>query len=87
MSIRDIIDEHYPDALVMDGYDNCIIGICHRFGQPPLVAYDQKKIIDRHVSDGATYEQAIEFFEFNQIGAWVGERTPVFIQVMHDEHA
>jgi hypothetical protein len=26
-----------------------------------------------------TYEEAVEYHEFNQLGAYVGERTPVFI--------
>ena len=25
-----------------------------------------------------TYEDAVEFFEFNTTGAWVGEGTPLF---------
>ena len=30
--------------------------------------------------DGMSYEDAIEFFDFNMIGAWVGEFTPIFIR-------
>ena len=26
-----------------------------------------------------TYEEAVEYFEFNVIGAWVGEQTPMFL--------
>jgi hypothetical protein len=32
------------------------------------------------MGDGASYEEAYEFFEFNQLGSWVGESTPCFIQ-------
>jgi len=31
------------------------------------------------VKDGMTYEEAVEYFEYNQMGAWVGERTPCFL--------
>ena len=48
----------------------------------PLAAYDRAKCIkilmDR---DGMTEDAAEEFFEFNVIGAWLGEGTPVFIDV------
>tara|TARA_R100001086_G_C11757397_1_gene237114 strand:- start:607 stop:723 length:117 start_codon:yes stop_codon:yes gene_type:complete len=27
-------------------------------------------------------EEAVEYFEFNIIGAWVGETTPLFIRVL-----
>ena len=26
-----------------------------------------------------TYEEAVEYYEFNIVGAWLGEFTPVFI--------
>ena len=29
--------------------------------------------------DGMNYEDALEFFEFNTLGAYVGKQTPVFV--------
>jgi hypothetical protein len=29
--------------------------------------------------DGMTYEEAREYFDFNILGAWMGEFTPIFI--------
>ena len=83
--IRIELKEGYPDIAVMDGYDDCIIGVCTRFGQEPIVAYDRRAILERHMRDGMSYEEAIEFFDFNQIGAWVGERTPCFIDRLPSE--
>jgi hypothetical protein len=65
--------------LTMDGYDDCIVGIVERFGMEPIVCYDKDKVLQRHRDDGMIYEEAIEFFEYNQLGAWVGDRTPCFI--------
>jgi hypothetical protein len=65
--------------ITMDGYDDCMLGICMRFGQDDIVAYDYTKIIQKHIDDGMTDEEAVEFFNFNQLGAWVGEHTPCFI--------
>ena len=28
-------------------------------------------------------EDAVEYFEFNVIGAWVGPHTPVFVHLAH----
>lgn len=75
----DVIREHFPEAVVMDGYDDCIIGICQRFGQESIVAYDRKKVIRKLMKDGMSYDDAEEFHEFNQAGAWVGKETPCFI--------
>ena len=65
--------------LVMDGYDDCIIGTVERFGQPLIYCYDKSKVIDRLQSNGMTEEEAVEFFYFNQIGAWMGDNTPCFL--------
>lgn len=78
-SIIDVIAEGHPDALKMDGFDDCILGICSQFGRPPVIAYDREKVIKRLMKDGMDREGAEEFFEFNQIGAYMGEYTPVFI--------
>ena len=73
------IAEEYPEALKMDGYDDCVIGICERFGQEPIIAYDKNKVLKKLMMQGMTREEAVEFFEFNQLGSGMGERTPCFI--------
>lgn len=65
--------------LKMDGFDDCVVGICERFGMEAVLAYDRDKVIEKLVADGMTQEEAEEFFEYNQIGAWMGDRTPVFV--------
>ena len=72
-------DEH--EFLVMDGYDDCIIGIVERAGSLPIVCYDREKVILRHIADGMDRDEAEEFFEFNQGGAWMGEFTPCFLNL------
>jgi hypothetical protein len=78
--IRDELAEIDPDLLLMDGFDDCIIGICESFGGVPVVAYDYDKVLASLQASGMTYEEAVEYHEFNQAGAYVGERTPVFIR-------
>lgn len=73
------IKENYPDTMKMDGFDDCIVGICERFGQESIIAYDKEKVIAKLMQDGMTEDEALEFFEYNQIGSWIGEQTPCFI--------
>jgi hypothetical protein len=78
--MKESIKEHIePGMMIMDGYDDCIIGIAERCGQPNVLAYDTKKVFKRLMKDGMTEEEAVEWFYFNQVGAYVGEGTPVFI--------
>jgi hypothetical protein len=64
--------------LFADGFDDAIIGIAERIGMEPVVAYDINKIIEILARD-MPKEDAVEYFEFNILGAYMGERTPVFI--------
>ena len=76
--IQYYVDEGEP-LLKMDGFDDCIAGVIERIGQEPIICYDTNKVLDQMVKDGMTYEEAVEYFEYNQLGSWVGERTPCFL--------
>ncbi len=66
-----------------DGFDAAIIGSAERCGSPNMIAYDWDACVqilqDR---DGMTLDDAIEFMEFNVLGSYVGDDTPVFIKGM-----
>jgi len=66
--------------LRMDGFNDCIEGVVERFGQPDIICYDKAKVLDKIIVESScSYDEALEFYEFNQIGAWVGDTTPCFI--------
>jgi len=80
--MKQLLQEYFESGeplLKMDGFDDCIAGVVERIGQEPIICYDKNKVLDQMVKDGMTYEEAVEYFEYNQIGAWVGERTPCFL--------
>ena len=74
-----IIDE-IESAIFLEPntFDEAIIGVAHRFGMDPVVAYDRTIVIDILARE-MTREEAEEFFEFNTIGAWMGDLTPIFV--------
>lgn len=76
---EELAEQYGEDILLMDGYDDCVVGVVEQFGRPPIVCYDRELVIRKLMEDGMTQEEAEEFFEFNQIGAWAGERTPCFM--------
>lgn len=80
--IIDILSECNPEALTCDGFEEALVGICYRYGQPPIACYDYDKCLSILESrDGMTHEEATEYFDYNVIGAWVGESTPAFISL------
>lgn len=77
--VLEYFDELDTEVLHPTGLEQAIIGIVERFGMQPVILLDREKCIDILVKrDGMTEEEADEFFEYNIIGAWMGEGTPCF---------
>ena len=78
--VKDWIIEYNEEALLADGFEEAFLGVSEVFGRPPLATYDRDKCIDILVKrDGMTYEEAVEHFDFNVTGAWVGDGTPIYL--------
>jgi len=69
-------DLDHEGLLFADGFDEAIMGVEESAG---VVAYDIDKIIEI-LSREMTEDEAIEYFEFNILGAYMGEKTPVYIK-------
>lgn len=76
---RAAAEELYPGILWMEGYEDCVIGICLRFGQEPTVVYDMDLVLDRLRADGMSDDEADDYFFYNQLSAGMGPRTPCFL--------
>lgn len=83
MSTIDDLAGKFPeyDILRMDGYDAAIIGLLWELDrEQPVIAYDRELVLNILVErEGMTYEDAVEFHEYNQAGAYLGPGTPVFL--------
>jgi len=75
----DLIKELYPDDefLIADGFDDAIIGVDEENGK---IIYDIDEVINILIIDGMDVNEAIEFYEYNISGSFVGEKTPVFMR-------
>ena len=63
-----------------DGLEDAIIGVGSRINMPEVLIYSYNKSVDIFMKrDGMTYKEAVEWMEFNVVGAWVGETTPIFV--------
>ena len=68
------------ELLCADGFDDAILGVCERAGSPCIVAYDTNRCIDILMNNSEMdLDEATEYFYVNVVGAYMGERTPVFI--------
>ena len=71
-----------PEILTADGFDDALIGYVERCGQPTIAAYDVPKCIQVLQDQGMTEDAAIEYFNFNVQGAWLGDRTPAWLTLL-----
>lgn len=75
-----------PDekVLLADGFEEAIIGVGRQYTNAPCVIYDKEKCIEILTKD-MSYEEAVEYFDFNVEQAYVGEATPMFIDLIKFE--
>jgi hypothetical protein len=71
--------EDAANLLSIDDFADCVVGLIERFSQKPILCYDRAKIIAKLAAQGMTQDEAFEFFQFNIIGAWMGDGTPCFL--------
>ena len=73
--------DELENFIYLDGLDDALIGIGERIGMPPTTIYDEKKCIEIFMKrDQMTYEEAVEYFEFNVICAYFGVQSPIFVR-------
>lgn len=78
-TLSDLYDM-YPEEnfLRMEGFDNAVIGVDERTMR---LVYSKSKIM-RQLLTEMDYETAMEHFDYNIAGAWVGEQTPIIVNDM-----
>jgi hypothetical protein len=78
--LKKLLEKIDPELLYADGFDDCILGMTFR-DSTPVVLYSSSRII-QSLSKDMPEEEAIEYFEFNINGAYVGERTPMYVETL-----
>ena len=84
-SLRQAIDEFCEESW---GDEEILLfgGIGFQQFKGPVAVYDREKCIEALAQEFAAedgnvdaYQDAVEYFEFNTEGSWVGEKTPIII--------
>jgi hypothetical protein len=75
---REVINELAEGAVILDGFDDCIVGISEEFGNGPKIIYSKNKIIQK-LMVGIDYEEALDYYYYNILGGYFGEQNPIFL--------
>jgi len=67
------------ECLLADGFEDALIGITE--GMNSVAVYDYESCVHILTEQDMSYDEAVEYMDFNVTGAYVGEKTPVFVRV------
>ncbi|GAH44757.1 unnamed protein product [marine sediment metagenome] len=83
MTKADILADQYPDVelLQADGFDDAVLGVVFdSMNAVPRLAYSITKCLETLMKrDNMSKEDAMEYFDFNVQGAYMGEKTPIWV--------
>ena len=87
MTAREWLDELADlrglELVTVDGFDAEIMGVAQSFDRT-VVVYDLALMLEQLEAQGMTPEEAREYFEFNIVGAYVGDASPAFLEFAPD---
>ncbi len=87
--ISDFVEATYSDysnkILLADGFDEAFLGIAENSEGNPVAVYSIEKCLDilaeQFKDEEDAMSDAIDYFEFNVKGSYVGEFTPMFVNI------
>ena len=80
MTLLEILEVYQDEELLMvDGFDEAVIGV---EALKMRLVYDINKMRTILVEkDKMTFEEAMDFLDHNVLGSYVGEQTPIYIEI------
>lgn len=86
--IRDFLNFLEDETLLYPtGFEDAIVGIVQfnsYDNSSPKILLDREKCIKILMKDRMSREDAEEFFDFNILGAYMGNKTPAFVSFIND---
>jgi hypothetical protein len=79
----DDLSKYNNEMLFLNDYnENSLIGLLFKHETNIVAVYDDYLCVQSLVEEGMEEEEAIEYFEYNTRGSYVGENTPAFLTLL-----
>lgn len=67
----------------IDGHDDAILGVGNQYPQDAVYIYSKRKIVEKFVTCGLTWEQALDLFDNTIATLDFGEGSPIICDDMN----
>lgn len=78
-AVREWVAGFDAELILYDGFDRAILGVAERASGGLFVCYDRAGVLKALQGQGMDEDEALEWYEFNVLGGYVGEHTPCFL--------
>lgn len=76
------IDSYAEGAIILDGFNDAIVGITEEFGGIKRLLYSKYKILKiLQESNPMTQSEAEEYYDYNIVGLYAGDQNPIFLDL------
>ena len=82
---RSMLNEFAEGAIILDNFDDCIVGISEQFGEGNRIVYSKDMIIKK-LCEEMSEEEALEYYDYNILGGYFGEQNPIFLSISSHPH-
>lgn len=79
--LMEILEEE--ECLTADGFDDALVGCT--YGANVVAVYDINKMVEILMEEGTDYDDAVEFLDYNVVGTYLGEKTPLYVNFVTQE--
>jgi len=79
--LMEILEEE--ECLTADGFDDALVGCT--YGANVVAVYDINKMVEILMKEGLDNDDAVEFLEYNVVGAHLGEKTPLYVSFVTEK--
>ena len=70
-------------VILADGLEDAFIGIAESFGGKQHACYSYDKVIEILMNMNMSYDEAVEYYEYNILGAFYKDNMPFFLDLMN----
>ena len=76
-------EDDSPQKLTLPGFEKALLGKAERCGLGPVYVYSAAAVLNILMQrDSMDVDEALEYYEFNILGAYHGQGTPLFLDDM-----